>query len=77
MRYKISCKIAKTIGRLAVQSVGAILKMEHMIGRQGSVGSVARGFGLFIRAGQAENKNSRLPLPQSTFDDKGKQLTSR
>ncbi len=30
---------AKTIGRLAVQSAGAIIKMEHMIGRQGSVGS--------------------------------------
>ncbi len=30
---------AKTIGRLAVQSSGAIIKMEHMIGRQGSVGS--------------------------------------
>ncbi len=30
---------AKTIGRLAVQSAGAIVKMEHMIGRQGSVGS--------------------------------------
>ncbi len=29
----------------------------------------ARWFGLFMMAGQAENKNSTLPLPQSTFHD--------
>ncbi len=29
---------AKTIGQLAVLSAGVIIKMEYMIGRQGSVG---------------------------------------
>ncbi len=31
----------------------------------------ARGFELFMMAEQAENKNSTLPLPQSTFHEKG------
>ncbi len=30
---------ANEMGRLAVRSAGAFIKMEHMIGRQGSVGS--------------------------------------
>ncbi len=40
MTYKSAVNLqAKTIEQLATQSVGVIVKMEHMIGWQGSVGS--------------------------------------
>ncbi len=59
MRDKISGKLqAKTIGQLAVQSAGVIIKMEHMIGRKGSVGLIyiVRYFFLTLPAHQSKSR---------------------